>query len=561
MKNCLTLLGILLALNISAQTLTWNTAYDRAQKARGDAEDLWNKTGASKAEIDSAIGLLKGALVFLDSVPVKDLEFGSIYLKFRRNDVTRDLARAYAATGRKELALETLERWYALGNTSVLLPWIRDDSAFLSIKNEPRFQHILDMLKNEGTLWNKAAFKSPYAPDLSPADKVSGLSLLWSMAKYNFVHFDLAGIDWNQTYKDFLPQVLATHTTADYYRVLIRFFALLRDGHTNVYVPDSLASEFYSRPPFRAEQIEGRVFVSMVYSDSLLKTGIKPGLEILEMDGEPVTSYADKYIRPYQSSSTPQDLQVREYTYALFTGPAEKPIQMKFRDAEGKISMRTIPRSGYGNVNRLSSVTYETIGDIGCLTINNFEDHGIPKKVDSLFDVISKTRGLIIDIRNNGGGGDDICFKILAELADSAAPYSLSKFISHSTRPGFDYEWIENPPGSIPANPKLHYGKPVVLLIGPRTFSAAEDFVVVFDYMKRGKMVGLPTGGSTGYPLFFDLPGGGTARICAKHDTYPDGKEFVGIGISPDVTVPKTIKDIQNGVDAQKEAAIKLLTK
>jgi hypothetical protein len=33
------------------------------------------------------------------------------------------------------------------------------------------------------------------------------------------------------------------------------------------------------------------------------------------------------------------------------------------------------------------------------------------------------------------------------------------------------------------------------------------------------------------------LPGGGGARVCSKRDTYPDGGEFAGIGIQPDVVV------------------------
>jgi C-terminal processing protease CtpA/Prc len=69
----------------------------------------------------------------------------------------------------------------------------------------------------------------------------------------------------------------------------------------------------------------------------------------------------------------------------------------------------------------------------------------------------------------------------------------------------------------------------------------------------------MPTGGSTGQPVSFNLPGGGEARVCGKHDSYPDGKEFVGIGINPDIIVQPTIKDLLNGVDAAKEKALQLL--
>jgi hypothetical protein len=50
--------------------------------------------------------------------------------------------------------------------------------------------------------------------------------------------------------------------------------------------------------------------------------------------------------------------------------------------------------------------------------------------------------------------------------------------------------------------------KPIVVLSSPRTFSAAEDFLVAFKPLKRGLIVGEPSGGSTGQPLIISLPGG-----------------------------------------------------
>ena len=46
-----------------------------------------------------------------------------------------------------------------------------------------------------------------------------------------------------------------------------------------------------------------------------------------------------------------------------------------------------------------------------------------------------------------------------------------------------------------------------------------------------------------------------------KHVTYPNGKEFVGIGIIPDIVVKKTIKDLRSGTDMAKEIALQLLNK
>ena len=77
--------------------------------------------------------------------------------------------------------------------------------------------------------------------------------------------------------------------------------------------------------------------------------------------------------------------------------------------------------------------------------------------------------------------------------------------------------------------------------------------------MKRGPMIGEPTGGSTGQPLFFALPGGLKARVRSRHDTYPDGKEFVDVGVQPNIVIHPTVKGFRSGRDEVLEAAVKYL--
>jgi C-terminal processing protease CtpA/Prc len=107
-----------------------------------------------------------------------------------------------------------------------------------------------------------------------------------------------------------------------------------------------------------------------------------------------------------------------------------------------------------------------------------------------------------------------------------------------------------------PADGTRLYKKPVIVLTSPRTFSAAEDFCVAFDFLKRGTIMGEPTGGSTGQPLTFKLPGGGWGRVCTRHSAYPDGKEFIGIGVQPNKVVTPTIADVCANRDTVLEAAL-----
>jgi len=70
--------------------------------------------------------------------------------------------------------------------------------------------------------------------NLSNTEKIYGLSLFWKEASYNFAYFDKAKINWDSTYQAFIPQVLDTKSTYQYYRVLQKVCALLKDGHTNI---------------------------------------------------------------------------------------------------------------------------------------------------------------------------------------------------------------------------------------------------------------------------------------------------------------------------------------
>jgi C-terminal processing protease CtpA/Prc len=100
---------------------------------------------------------------------------------------------------------------------------------------------------------------------------------------------------------------------------------------------------------------------------------------------------------------------------------------------------------------------------------------------------------------------------------------------------------------------------PTVVLQENATFSAAEDFLVAIEKVPQITTIGRPTGGSTGQPLVIELPGGGFVNICTKRDTYPDGRDFVGIGIAPDIFVEQTIEDVRQGRDPALDRAVELL--
>src|SRR5690606_15515861 len=167
----------------------------------------------------------------------------------------------------------------------------------------------------------------------------AGLSRFWSEVKFNFVNFDLIpNVNFDSLYFAYIPKVVETKSTKEYYQTLSSLCTYLNDGHTNVYVPKELEEDTYSRPLLRTRLIEDKVLIISIHDPSLTEKGIKVGQEILEVNGMPIMEYAKRFVTPYQSASTPQDRNVRSFDYALFSGSSKEPINLILRDNKSTLN-------------------------------------------------------------------------------------------------------------------------------------------------------------------------------------------------------------------------------
>jgi C-terminal processing protease CtpA/Prc len=416
--------------------------------------------------------------------------------------------------------------------------------------------------------------------ELSKADKIFILSKFWQEVNYNFVYMDKVDkTEWDEMYKDLISDVQSTKNDYEYYKVLKKFCAYLKDGHTNVYFPktirDSILSNNFGEYRMFFSNIEGKAILTRT-NDSK-KSEIPIGTEVLKVNGLTTREHLEKNVFPYISTSTDyilEDLGIED----MFEGYVGTSYDVEMRTPNGKIKTlnltlsKTKERDLYPPIEERNFVDFKWIdNNIAYVALNSFDDWKASSEFGEKIPELKKAKALIIDLRNNTGGNSRIGKVILHHLTNDTIFYG-SKSQSRLHIPTLkawgqekyyhDFEYSPDTLGIGDRNllKTSRVVVPTAILIGHRTASAAEDFLIYADNQKHMTRIGENTYGSTGQPLFFELPNGAGFRICTKKDTYPDGREFVGYGIKPDIEVKKTLTDYIENKDPALVKAIELLT-
>lgn len=483
-------------------------------------------------------------------------------------DSLYNLACYLAQAGQTDSALAVLREAVDDG-TAVPAAHMREDGDLVTLHGRPEFQHLIESFERGQARWkDSSAIATAYKPVLSEDEKVAGLSKFWAEARFNFGGFDrLGAVDWDTLYVGYLDKVRQAKTTADYYRVMMRFAAELHDGHVNAYPPKELFDTFYARPGLRTALVEGAVVVTQVMDPVLQAQGWRIGDAILKVGGLDVHDYARLNVMPYSSSSTSQDRDVRAFNYFLLAGAARRPLTLTVEDASGRRQVRTLKRlsvASLGALPKTPSAEFRLLpGGIAYLAVGEFEDDSGPKALLAHLAEIASAKGLIIDVRHNGGGNSQNGIAMLQILAAAPFKWQVERTPVYNAlyrADGIPQHPAVLPQPEFPPDPAHHLSVPVVVLTSAETFSAAEDFVSLFQSMHRGSIIGEPTGGSTGQPFSFKLPGGGSARICTKDTRTADGRVYMGIGLQPDILVRPSLADIRADRDAALKRAAEYLT-
>lgn len=202
-----------------------------------------------------------------------------------------------------------------------------------------------------------------------------------------------------------------------------------------------------------------------------------------------------------------------------------------------------------------SGISYKILDDnIGYIRYESFSDPIGEGNLNEALSHMILCRGLIIDIRSNGGGMLTNAEKLAARFCQEK---TLVGYYQHKTGPGHQ-DFSDKEAHYLEPSANVRWNKPAVVLTNRRVYSAANEFAVYMKTLPNVRLVGDHTGGGAGMPFSSSLPCGWSVRFSAvpMYDAQGESAEF---GIEPDYNVQQTDEDFAKGKDTLIEFARQLL--
>lgn len=263
------------------------------------------------------------------------------------------------------------------------------------------------------------------------------------------------------------------------------------------------------------------------------KAGLKPGDEIRSVNGTDVR-----------------------------TIPLSEAVS-KIRGEEGKTSVLGIARQQDGKEITLivnvtaekivnQSVTYRMLESaIGYVRISSFDNETTAQFEEAVKQLEKKKqKGMIVDVRNNGGGSLGAVISILDYLLPEG------KLITEKSRGKEDVEYS--------STDEKHFDKPIVVLVNQNSASASEVFAGTLQDREAASLVGVKTFGKGIVQTIYSLQDscGGGIKLTTGEYFLPSGRSIHEKGLTPDVECEYTGSEDSLGEedDNQLKKAIEVIT-
>ncbi|NLB52340.1 MAG: S41 family peptidase [Syntrophomonadaceae bacterium] len=274
---------------------------------------------------------------------------------------------------------------------------------------------------------------------------------------------------------------------------------------------------------------EGRhIIVSPIAGTPAYEAGVKNGDIIIRINGESIMNLS-------------QD----EVVHQMRGEPGTQLLLSVYRESDGQEHEFKIIREII-NVPSVEAKNLDDVPGIGYIKLNQFHVLSAQEMADSVNKLLgeNKIKGLILDLRNNGGGEFESSIAIASLFLNNG-----NKVVSVADNYG--NETVHEASGQA-------VDIPLVVLVNGNSASASEILAGSLQDNKRAVLVGEKTFGKGLVQTIFQLPDGGALQLTTQKYFTPNGTDINKIGITPDYIVEMSMEDKE---DLQLIKAIELIKK
>lgn len=300
-------------------------------------------------------------------------------------------------------------------------------------------------------------------------DPVANFEVFWNTFEENCILFKLTNTDWKEMYNHYRPLVNQQTTDSTLFEIFSQMIKSLHDGHCVII--DTKRNNVYTPGPVD----------SKIWDD---KTEDLIRVINQRADNKKLLSAANDMLQ---------------------YGTIDDTI-------------------GYLNI----------LGFSGYLSKNDVADERtvFTSNLDIILDSFKNNKAIILDIRFNGGGMDELAI----ELAERFVEQKKIGYYKQARIGGYDDLSASKPFYLIPDGTQV-IDKPVILLTSRKTASAADVCAMLFKDIPNVTVIGETTYGIFSDILQKSLPNGWLFALSNEKYSSADWKYYEQIGISPDMSI------------------------
>jgi carboxyl-terminal processing protease len=375
---------------------------------------------------------------------------------------------------------------------------------------------------------------------------------VWARINERYYDQRFHGLDWDAQRTNYRELAAKADSSQELYAVLRRMLATLNDPHTRVFAPEEKCDWWRPRfvsVGFTVAEVAGLPTVTRVDPDSApQRAGMRAGDVIETVDGETAMSLIKNRLA---GLSDPRSVSARFRIFAkLLDGPGETSVEITWAGKNGDKKSARFDR--HWQQRELGLRLRRERGKYAVIEIEAFTKPIAVAFARDLKQKLAGVRGLILDLRTNGGGDAEAMSDIASTFLDAGA--DLGQF---TDREGTSFTISTHSKSLLTPDPLAQIELPLIVLTSERTASAAEIFVEALRVTRRATIIGTETCGCVlAVRTRHVLPDGGLLDVSELDYETAQGHRLEGHGLKPDEQVAVERSDLYSGRDRAMQLAV-----